>query len=111
MRNNNKDINYWLARNPVNSKYGAPSGAKPLIEPKCPSDDLLCQRVDIDSGGYSRDGTYWGQGKKLFAILNNDNYEYGFAEGIRLFIRADTRAEALDKALMKYSKLAFKHSC
>lgn len=58
---------------------------------------LYASRVQINSQGYDRLGTYWGGGRPLYWVHNED-------ASVELCIRADSRPEAIEKARQSIRK-------
>jgi len=81
------NINKILAKESVSSGYGAPMGARNIVEKS--SLPLLLQRVDLVDGDYSKDGTYWGSGgEPLWCAFNQEDDNHAPAMGTRVYVRA-----------------------
>jgi hypothetical protein len=76
--------------------YGAPMGRREFYDN--PTGKVTTFRVRIDSGGYDRGGNYWGFGDPLYCQCEvNDNGFTSECMNYRLFARAKSKAEALEK--------------
>jgi len=73
----------------VSSRYGAPMGRRECRDIKPVFKSVSCVR--INHGGYDSGGAYWGIGKPLY-MLTQDDSEF------RVFLRADSRADAMKKS-------------
>lgn len=92
------NINKLLRDSPVSCKYGAPMGAR---NNWADDDTPLClQRVYL-SQGYSPDGTYWGYPNNMYCAFNPDF-------STRIFIRANSRRDAVAKLSADYDGIKFK---
>lgn len=92
------NINKLLRNNPVSCKYGAPMG----MHNEWADDDkpLYLQRVYL-YGGYSLDGTYWGNPNNMYCAFSPDFRT-------RIFIRANSRRDAVAKLSAEYDGIKFK---
>lgn len=92
------DINKKLRDNPVSCKYGAPMG----MRNEWADDDtpLYLQRVYL-SQGYSPDGTYLGDPNNMYCAFSADF-------STRIFVRANSRRDALAKLSAEYDGIKFK---
>lgn len=54
---NPRNINQLLRAKPVSGRFGAPLGA---FSNHASGETVLVQKIQLDSGGYAPDGTYWG---------------------------------------------------
>lgn len=92
------NINKLLRDRPVSCKYGAPMGMRNDW-----ADDgtaLYLQRVYL-SQGYSQDGTYWGDPNNMYCAFSADL-------STRIFVRANSRRDALAKLSAEYDGIKFK---
>jgi len=91
------NINKILAKESVSSGYGAPMGARNIVEKS--SLPLLLQRVDLVDGDYSKDGTYWGSGgEPLWCAFNQEDDNHAPAMGTRVYVRAPNWNVAAQRA-------------
>lgn len=74
-------------------------GAQHDADPELPI-KLYLQRIYLDSGGYDRNGTYFGFGEPLYWYADSDGT-------VDAMLRARSRAEAKLKILERYSKARF----
>lgn len=66
-------------------------------EPKNWEGKLALRRSYLDSGGYDKNGTYFGKGKPLYWCANDELT-------IDYMLRADDRADARERVLKRYPK-------
>ena len=92
-------INKLLRASPVNCKYGAPMGASNRFDN--PDEPLYVQRIRFVDGDYTPAGVYFGGGEPLYCAFSDSN---------RIYIRAGSRAEALEKVLEDWPEAKFARS-
>ena len=80
------NINDILRAENVSSNRGAPMGRSDITEN--PGASVHVQRVYFEDGDYDYGGAYWGGSSPLFCAFSD-------AGDFRVFIRADTRPDAL----------------
>lgn len=101
------NVNYWLARNKVDTRRGAPMGRPDYPHPEGDrfAGTVSVQRCRWVDGDYTPDGTYWGQSDgmgDIWMLLIKDNSS---DEGAYYhFVRASSRFAAVDKAVSIYPK-------
>jgi hypothetical protein len=96
--NKTPDINKILAL-PVNkgcSKYGADMGR--MSQTQGEPERLHLQKMRFVDGAYDTGGAYWGMGTPLYCAFTQ-SFVNGEDESIRVFARANSRAEAKLKVL------------
>lgn len=107
------DINKILRANPRSCARGAPLGASDFTPVDTDwSRPLRCQRVHFVDGDYAPDGTYWGQSNKVghvYCAFNDgrDGDPFAPAQGVRLYTRAFTYAQAKKVFAEKYPEINF----
>lgn len=99
------DINRILAAHPVQARYGAPLGRRNCRDATSP---LYLQRIRFVDGDYAADGTYWGGGSSLWCAFNGEDPQFAPGMGTQIYVRADTRAEAMLDILERYPELTFR---
>lgn len=85
-------INSILRRDDVSSKYGAPMGRRNLIGDPGPIKVELVRFVD---GDYDAGGAYWGGGRDSQNLYCGWRQDMGEEERTRVFVRADSRRDAI----------------
>lgn len=107
------DINKWLEQNPVNSSHGAPMGAKSFYY-HVPEDGpcvIDFDRVVFQDDCYSKDGTYWGMPANLWCFYNvSEEDPASNAMRVRVYLRADSPAEAVEDFLKQYPANRYQYS-
>ena len=93
------DINAILAAARRPARYGAPMGARSYCDGG--PDRLYLQRVRFSDGCYAPDGTYWGAPADLWCAFSYPD------DVTRLYVRAPTRAAALEQLRADYADLQF----
>ena len=105
------DINQLLRLDRRSCARGAPMGDRNTVESTSP---LYLQRVRFIDGDYAPDGTYWGASRTagpIWCAFNGHDYpDYAAAKGTRIYVRAHTRKEAVEKVLKDYPDMTFKRS-
>ncbi len=100
------DINQILSRNPRSCTFGAPMGDRDTDQSDSP---LHVQRVRLVDGDYGPDGTYWGGGgEHIYCAFNGEDDKYAPAMGTRIYVRAYTRAGAIEAIRESYPDATFK---
>lgn len=102
------DINKILRGNLRSCKYGAPLGDNSRIQG--PLKNLRVQRVKFEDGDYGPDGTYWGGGgDPLYCAFNDglDGDDFAAGHGVRIYIRAESAAEARELLRDTYPGITF----
>ena len=96
------NINTLLRAEPTNSSRGAPMGASSRLDD--PGLPLYVQRIQFIDGDYAADGTYWG-GPPSAPLW------CGFAGTVnRVYVRANSRAEAVAEILEQFPDALFRKS-
>lgn len=95
-----EDINDILRACPVKTTSGAPMGQQDLVGEF--SRPLLLQRIEWVDGDYAPDGTYWGGGQPLWCAFNPQTDRWAPGMGTRLYVRADTPEQAVDRIRQRY---------
>lgn len=92
------NINKILESSPVNSRRGAPMGARNQVDDL--SEPLLLQQIEYVDGDYAPDGTYWGgAAESLWCAFNPDTKEYKAGMGTRIYVRASSFKKASEQVL------------
>ena len=81
----------------LNCKYGAPMGRESWTNYE--GDKIRVFRVPIDSQGYDVGGAYWGTGQPLYCCTDSASF--------RVFYRAKTRADAIEKMQREFQYSGF----
>lgn len=91
------NINKLLRDRPVSCKYGSPMGMRNEYADN--GTPLYLQRVYL-YGGYAPDGTYWGNQNNMYCAFSADF-------STRIFVRANSRRDAIAKLTANYDGIKF----
>jgi hypothetical protein len=69
--------------NKVSCKYGAPMGRHTGPYYLDTSAKVYLRKIALDSGGYDKDGAYWGFGYQLWEALDREGNGFIFRAGNR----------------------------
>ena len=94
------NINQILAAAPVPSRYGAPMGARSVFDDESPR--LYVQPVRMVDYDYDPAGVYWGGWSRQHGRIY-----CGFNDSSRVFVRAHTRAHAIELIRAEYPDATF----
>lgn len=87
-----------------NPSRGAALGRPTVMDaPKDFSGRLFVSRVRLDSGGYDKNGTYFGAGPPLYWVASEDG-------DIDFMLRANSREDARESALREYPNAKIRRS-
>ena len=91
------NINTILRNNLRNCQHGAPMGAREIFNEQFPT--LYVQHLTFTDGCYAADGTYWGSPADVWCGFNMD--------GNRVYVRADSRSEAIENIRQSHPNAKF----
>lgn len=102
------NINQWLKEHPRSSKYGAPMGNTDWRGDPDYAYKFHLQRLQMQDGCYTLDGTYWGGPANLYcAFCPSHDTPEGMEDDVRMFLRAGSREAAKQIVLDEYPNAKF----